>query len=121
MQFVDVVPRTADRRVHLVPEDLDREAPGGLYAYRGDPGSPEFPLALVSPATDRTISSTLGELVAGIASLDIHPADAGPRGIAHGAPVRLHNAGGEVRCLDDFFDGYLKLPRPQHASSVGSK
>ena len=50
VQFVDVFPQTADGRIHLVPEALDREAPGGLYAYRADPGTARFPLALISPA-----------------------------------------------------------------------
>ena len=63
VQFVDVFPRTADRKVHLVPEDLDREAPLGLYATRdGAARGDDSPLALISPATDRTISSTLGQL-----------------------------------------------------------
>ena len=44
------------------PTDLDREAPAGLYAYQPDPATDRFPLALISPASDRTISSTLGEL-----------------------------------------------------------
>ena len=62
IQFVDVFPRTPDRKVHLFPEELDREAPLGLYRYQPDPGSAEFPLALISPSCDRTVSSTLGEL-----------------------------------------------------------
>jgi anaerobic selenocysteine-containing dehydrogenase len=115
IQFVDAFPRTADRKIHLVPEELDREAPGGLYAYREDPGTAAFPLALVSPASDKTISSTLGELSAGIASVDIHPSDAAPRGITHGAPVRIHNAGGEVRCLarvtDEVRPGVVQLSK----------
>ena len=50
-------------RSDLVPEELDREAPQGLYAYqRRGPRRRGIPLALISPATDRTISSTLGEL-----------------------------------------------------------
>ena len=98
VQFVDVFPRTAGRKVHLVPEELDREAPGGLYAYRPDPGTARFPLALISPATDRTISSTLGELRRGPVPLEMHPADALARGIADGAGVRVYNPLGEVRC-----------------------
>ncbi|MGH9366738.1 MAG: molybdopterin-containing oxidoreductase family protein [Thermoanaerobaculia bacterium] len=98
VQFVDVFPRTADRKIHLVPEELDREAPLGLYGFREDPASPEFPLALISPATDRTISSTLGELGRGPAALEIHPEDAAARGIVEGAPVRVFNRSGEVRC-----------------------
>jgi anaerobic selenocysteine-containing dehydrogenase len=98
VQFVDVFPRTADRKIHLVPEELDREAPGGLYAYRPDPATERFPLALISPATDRTISSTLGELRRGAVPLEMHPADALARGIAEGARVRVFNALGEVHC-----------------------
>ena len=99
VQFVDVLPRTPDRKVHLVPEELDREAPAGLYGYREDPGSREFPLALISPATDQTISSTLGELRRGQVALEIHPEDAGARGIGEGDTVRVFNLSGEVRCL----------------------
>jgi anaerobic selenocysteine-containing dehydrogenase len=98
VQFVDVFPRTADRKVHLVPEELDREAPLGLFGFRGDPASPEFPLALISPATDRTISSTLGELVRGRAAVEMHPDDAAARGISSGASVRVFNRSGEIRC-----------------------
>ncbi len=34
VQFVDAFPQTADRKIHLVPEALDREAPHGLYAFQ---------------------------------------------------------------------------------------
>jgi len=98
IQFVDVFPRTSDRKVHLVPEALDREAPLGLYGFREDPGTSSRPLALISPATDRTISSTLGELVRGRIPLSIHPADAAARGIGDGDDVRVFNERGEVHC-----------------------
>ena len=84
VQFVDVFPRTPDRKVHLVAEELDREAPQGLYGFRPDPARPEFPLSLISPATDRTISSTLGELTLGDVALEMHPADAEARRSATG-------------------------------------
>ncbi len=99
IQFVDSFPHTSDGKVHLVPADLDAEAAGGLYAYRPDPATQRFPLALISPSTDRTISSTLGELHRDAVPVEIHPEDAGKRGIADGAPVRVFNALGEVRCL----------------------
>lgn len=98
VQFVDVFPRTPEGKVHLVPEALDAEAPLGLYGYRDDPGTERFPLALISPATDRTISSTLGELQREIVALEIHPRDALARGILDGDRVRVHNEWGEVRC-----------------------
>ena len=98
VQFVDVFPGTGDGKVHLCPGDLDREAPLGLYAYRPDPATDRHPLVLISPATDRTISSTLGQLVPGKVPLDMHPLDATPRGIRDGDPVRVVNDLGEVRC-----------------------
>ena len=98
MQFVDVFPRTPDGKVHLFPADLDREAPAGLYAYQPDPATDRFPLALISPASDRTISSTLGELPRPEVRLLIHPADASARQIDDGEDVRIWNELGEVRC-----------------------
>jgi anaerobic selenocysteine-containing dehydrogenase len=99
VQFVDVFPGTPDRKIRLVPEELDREAPGGLYAYRPEPATTAFPLALISPATDRTISSTLGELRAEQVPLELHPEDAAVRGLADGDAVRVWNESGEVQCL----------------------
>jgi anaerobic selenocysteine-containing dehydrogenase len=96
VQFVDAWPRTADRKIDLVPAALDREAPGGLYAYRELPAGP-FPLALISPATSRTISSTLGELRREQVAVEIHPAEGALRGLREGDAVRLWNELGEVR------------------------
>jgi anaerobic selenocysteine-containing dehydrogenase len=98
VQFVDTFPRTADGKIHLVPEPLDREAPLGLYGYQPEPEAGRFPLALISPATDRTISSTLGELHRAPVPVQMHPDDAGPRGIRDGDRVRVFNALGSVRC-----------------------
>lgn len=96
--FVDSFPRTADRRIHLVPEALDAEAPHGLYHYQPDPSASGFPLALISPATDRTISSTLGELHRADVPIALHPDDAGARGLSDGDRVRVYNGLGAVRC-----------------------
>jgi anaerobic selenocysteine-containing dehydrogenase len=98
VQFVDVFPRTADQKAHLFPEALDREAPLGLYRYQPDPATDAFPLALISPASERTISSTLGELSRPEVRLQMHPEDAAARGIADGDTVRTWNDLGEVRC-----------------------
>jgi len=57
-----------------------------------------FPLALISPASDRTISSTLGELPRPEVRLLIHPDDASSRQIDDGEDVRIWNELGEVRC-----------------------
>jgi anaerobic selenocysteine-containing dehydrogenase len=115
VQFVDHFPATADRKIHLVPEALDREAPGGLYTYRPDPATARAPLALISPATGRTVSSTFGQLVKRQVPLELHPDDAAARGLASGDEVRVWNASGEVRCLlsvsHDLRPGVAMLPK----------
>ncbi len=98
IQFVDVFPNTPDRKVDLFPAALEAEAPLGLYQFQADPGSDAYPLALISPASDRTISSTLGELPRPDARLTMHPDDAAARGLEDGDAVRVFNALGEVHC-----------------------
>lgn len=98
VQFRDVLPGTADGRIHLVPPEFDAEAPHGLYAFQPDPGTQRHPLALISPASHKTISSTFGQLLTRRAKLGMHPRDAQPRGIRDGDPVRVHNELGEVHC-----------------------
>ena len=98
IQIGDVHPRTPDGRIDLFPETLDTEAPGGLYTYRPDPATGRFPLALISPASGRTISSTLGELPRPTATLAMHPDDARARFLEEDDPVRVFNGLGEVRC-----------------------
>jgi anaerobic selenocysteine-containing dehydrogenase len=97
VQFVDAFPKTADRKIDLFPAALDKQAPLGLYGYQPDPATAEYPLALISPASERTISSTLGELPRPDVMLDLHPDDAEPRGIETGDEVRVFNALGEMR------------------------
>lgn len=115
VQFVDVHPRTPDRKAHLMPNDVETSAPEGLYSYRPDPGTDEFPLALLSPASDKTISSTLGQLRQGFASLYMHSEDALARGIEDGEAVRVFNQRGEVQCLVkvglDITPGTVSLPK----------
>jgi anaerobic selenocysteine-containing dehydrogenase len=98
IQFRDVFPRTPDHKVDLYPETLASEAADGLYVYQPDPGTSEYPLALISPASERTISSTLAEIPRPEVRLLMHPDDAAERGIADGDQVRIFNALGEVRC-----------------------
>src|SRR5687768_1757163 len=52
IQFGDVLPLTSDSKVDLFPEALDAQAPAGLYGYQPDPATTEFPLALISPASE---------------------------------------------------------------------
>jgi anaerobic selenocysteine-containing dehydrogenase len=98
VQFQDVFPRTRDGRIDLFPSALAGEARGGLYACTADPATEQYPLALISPATDTTISSTLGELRHHEAALLMHPEDAAARALQDGHVVRIANERGEVHC-----------------------
>jgi anaerobic selenocysteine-containing dehydrogenase len=98
VQFVDVFPNTLDRKIDLFPAALDASAPLGLYRYQPDPASAEYPLALISPASDRTISSTLGELPRPDVKLSMHADDASARALEEGDAVRVFNGLGEVHC-----------------------
>lgn len=113
VQFVDVHPGTSDGKVHLAPSSI--ESARGLYDYAGDPATDAYPLALISPASERTITSTLGELRPGVAKLKIHPEDAQPRTIGDGDPVRIFNELGEVQCeanvTPEVRPGTVSLPK----------
>jgi anaerobic selenocysteine-containing dehydrogenase len=115
VMFVDVFPRTADEKVHLFPPELDAQAPAGLYGFQPDPASERFPLALISPASEKTVSSTLGELRERAAILQMHPSDAEARGLAQDDPVRVFNDLGEVQvpvALNrDVRPGTVSLPK----------
>src|SRR5918993_1494992 len=97
VQFVDVMPWTSDGKVHLCPPELDAEAPRGLYGYQDDPATERYPLALISPASERTVSSTLGELPRPDVVVEINPTDADVRHIEDRDEVRIFNDLGEVR------------------------
>jgi len=115
IQFVDVFPNTPDRRVDLFPAALESEAKTGLYRFQPDPATSDYPLALISPSSDRTISSTLGELPRTDVKLQMNPDDAGSRGLADGDIVRVFNDLGEVHCalaVDDAIRaGTVSLPK----------
>jgi anaerobic selenocysteine-containing dehydrogenase len=115
IQFVDVFPRTPDRKAHLFPPELDQQAPAGLYGFQPDPGTDDYPLALISPASEKTVSSTLGELRERSAVLQMHPSDAHARGLSPDDPVRVFNDLGEVHvplALNaDVKPGTVSLPK----------
>jgi len=91
-----VAPRTPSGRIELESATLERSHGAALPAYR--PLSSAFPLTLITPASDRRITSTFGGLTANDATpvLDMNPTDAVARGLADGAPVKVWNDQGEV-------------------------
>ncbi len=121
VQFVDVFPATPDRKVHLAPEELDREVSESthgaarLYDFRPDPATAEYPLALISPALAQAISSNLAQLIDKPAAVELHPDDARARGLQDGDAVRVFNSYGETHCLArvnaDLRPGVALLPK----------
>ncbi len=110
VMFDTVWPRTADGKVHLTPAELGSEP----YRYRGD-ADRRYPLALISPATSRTISSTMGQYGIPELYLEISPHDAAARGIHGGSLVRVFNTLAEVTCrarvTDRIRRGVVLIPK----------
>jgi anaerobic selenocysteine-containing dehydrogenase len=93
VQFGTEFPRTPDRKIHLAPAVL------GPHPYRYEAvGDARYPLALITPANDKMISSSLGEFNYPELCVDLHQRDAAARGIADGDEVRVFNDLGEVIC-----------------------
>src|SRR5262249_61796540 len=115
VHFWAVLPNPPEKGAPLSPAALEAEAPMGLYRFQPDPGNERYPLALISPASDRTISSTLGELPRPDVKLIMHPDDAAARGLADDDLVRVFNELGEVHCVLDIDKairpGIVSLPK----------
>lgn len=97
VQFASVFPTFADRRARL--HDPSGEVPAPTYAPLDSP----YPLALVTPASNRTINSILGEVHAAEAVVTMSPVDASARSLRDGDVVRLWNdqASIELPCRID--------------------
>jgi anaerobic selenocysteine-containing dehydrogenase len=96
IQFETVFPATADAKADLHPEAW-RKAGHRAFDFAPDPTTPEFPLALLSPASRKTINSVLGETVTEPLTCHLSPDDAASRGIADGALVEARSKTGAVR------------------------
>jgi anaerobic selenocysteine-containing dehydrogenase len=92
VQFTTVFPGTPDGKAQLWPAELGEDP----YRFEPDPPDPAHPLALISPSTDKSICSTLGEYGFREAWVELHPADAAARRLQAGQLVRVHNALGEL-------------------------
>jgi anaerobic selenocysteine-containing dehydrogenase len=94
--FKNVFPATKSGKVELASPYLERKYRARLPRFL--PVESRYPLALLSPASDRRITSTFGG-VNGDAPppLEMHPDDARARGLADGDVVRVWNDLGDVR------------------------
>jgi anaerobic selenocysteine-containing dehydrogenase len=91
-----VWPRTPSGKIELRSEDLGTRYGAALPSYR--PVRSRYPLTLISPASDKRITSTFGGLAASDAApaLEMHTEDALSRGLRNGQRVKVWNDLGEV-------------------------
>jgi anaerobic selenocysteine-containing dehydrogenase len=94
--FVNTLPQTRSGKVELVSEKLAKKFGQPLPSFR--PVASEYPLTLISPASDQRITSTFGNVEACnyTPPLAMHPEDAAARGLTDGQQVRVWNELGEV-------------------------
>ncbi len=94
--FQNVSPRTPSGKVELQSATLDASYGAALPAYR--PLASPYPLTLITPASDKRITSTFGGLAVndGTPVLEMNPVDAAERGLADGSLVKVWNDLGQV-------------------------
>lgn len=110
IQFETTSPWTSDGKIDLCPEVL------GKHPYEPvTNGNGKYPLSLISPATSKTISSTMGEYNLPELFLSIHPEDASERSLKSGEMARIFNDLGEVVCrvkvTDSIRPGVVMIPK----------
>lgn len=115
IQFVTDFPTTRSGKLELCPAGL------GVPTYTALPAS-SYPLALLSPASNKMINSIFGEFNLPYVKLQMHTADAAVRGIRDGDAVRVFNDLGEVhvpvRVDDALRPGVVSLPKGLWRSST---
>ena len=109
VQFVNSFPLTSDRKAHLTPSVL------GSDPFRYHHPSADYPLALISPASNRRINSSLGQLADNPLAVTIHPTDAANRGLASGDSVQVYNDLATVECRvrvsESVRPGVVEIPK----------
>jgi anaerobic selenocysteine-containing dehydrogenase len=108
VQFRDTFPTTESGKVRLAGiDEID------VPSYREL--DERYPLALISPATHRTITSMFAEFNSPDAVVSVAPGDAQARGLADGDPVRVYNDDASVelplRVDRDLTDGVASIPK----------
>jgi anaerobic selenocysteine-containing dehydrogenase len=94
--FQNVSPRTPSGKVELESATLEARYGAALPAYR--PLASPYPLTLITPASDKRITSTFGGLAVNDSTpvLEMNPADAAARALADGSLVKVWNDLGQV-------------------------
>jgi anaerobic selenocysteine-containing dehydrogenase len=116
IQFVTDFPTTSSGKLELCPPSLRQ--PGYI------PLSSTYPLALLSPASNKLINSIFGEFNLPRPALHIHHVDAAQRALRDGDLVRVYNDLGEVHVPlavgDDVRPGVVTLPKGLWRSTTGN-
>ncbi len=96
--YDNVFPATPSGRIELKSEELAKRWGGAALLPGWRERQTSYPLMLISPASDKRISSTLGDLAGSRKAppLLMNPEDAAQRNLGHGAEVRVWNDRGEV-------------------------
>ena len=96
--FENVRPATPSGKIELKSETLAQRWGDDALLPRWREREPTFPLMLISPASDKRISSSFGGLPRSRPTpvLMMHPDDAEKRNLSDGGEVRLWNERGEV-------------------------
>jgi anaerobic selenocysteine-containing dehydrogenase len=96
--FDNVFPSTPSGKIELKSAALAERWGEAALLPTWRPRQSPYPLMLISPASDKRISSTLGDLAASrnTPPLLMNPEDAGRRALADGDNARLWNERGEV-------------------------
>jgi anaerobic selenocysteine-containing dehydrogenase len=94
--FRNVRPRTPSGKIELESAALGARYGAALPGYR--PLESRYPLTLITPASDKRITSTFGGLSASDSAppLEMNPVDAAARGLVDGRLVKVWNEQGEV-------------------------
>jgi anaerobic selenocysteine-containing dehydrogenase len=94
--FLNHMPNTPSGKIEIKSDYLAKKY--GEEIPRYNPFVSDFPLTLISPSSNKMITSTFGGLKVNdeTPALEMNPADAEARGLVDGINVRVHNALGEV-------------------------
>jgi anaerobic selenocysteine-containing dehydrogenase len=107
--MVTTLPWTQDGKINLAPSVLGDDP----YVYQNNTN--EYPLTLISPASGKTISSSMAEYTMPELFATMNPADAASRSLSEGMNVRVYNELGEVHCKlkvkNSIREGVVAIPK----------
>ncbi len=108
--FKTVFPQTPDKKVHLAPAKFGKNP-----YYFESVADGKYPLAFITPATSRSVSTMFAETNIPQLRVMLHPSDAAARGISSGDTVRVFNDMGEIVCPVDVSarvrEGVASMPK----------